>query len=260
MTKPLCKLCLENPADKANSHIISKFLLKGLFEGTNPRHAVSFNKDLKGRKVQDALKQNDIFCSSCERRIEIIETHFAKVIAAIKNYKKYPAKFPLSKLGTQQFIECVELNPILYKLFLYSIIWRTSISNLYECQPFKLESKPEEILRQFLNNNLYTTKKQLIENLDSIIDVPKYHSCIIKPKDRVRGVLSIASMSKHAHALFLVDFVIFFYTDESSIGEVLIHFSNKENRNVIIALGEIEAWTKLNELFVTKMVNSKKGG
>lgn len=40
---------------------------------------------------------------------------------------------------------------------------------------------------------------------------------------------------------------------------VLINYSNKENKNVIVALGEISDWNYINQLFVTKMVDSKKG-
>jgi len=198
----------------------------------------------------------------CEKRIEVIETLFSKIIDDIHNYEKHPNKFTLGRLGTQDFINCNDLNPVLYKLFLYSLVWRASISGLYECEPFKLDSEAEEVIRVFLHKNLAKTKLLLLQNASSTREIPKYHSCIIKPIVKAnysRGILSITSMSKTAHALFLIDFAIFFYTDETSVGNVLIHYSNKENENVIVALGRVQAWIELNQMFVTKMVNINKG-
>ena len=105
-------------------------MCKGLFESTKPRHALMFNKELKGRKVQDTFKESHILCTMCEKRIEVIETLFSKIIDDIHNYEKHPNKFTLGRLGTQDFINCNDLNPVLYKLFLYSLVWRASISGI----------------------------------------------------------------------------------------------------------------------------------
>lgn len=262
MTLPNCKLCLIRLADKRNSHIIPKFMCKGLFEDAEPRHALSINRQGKGRKIQDTPKEDFILCAICEKRIEILETHFARVIEEIHSYKDLPEKFNIAKIGTQQYIECNDIHPTLFKLFLYSLVWRASISNLFEYLPFKLSKLDEERIRHFLNSNLSITKTSLFETLKDIGDVPLYHSCIIKPKEKSassRGIFSISSMSDNAHALLLIDFALFFYTDETSIGFVLERFSNKQNEKVIVTLGETDPWLDLNQLFLSKMLNNKNG-
>lgn len=262
MTLHNCKLCLNHPADKKNSHIIPKFMCKGLFEATEPRHAVSINQQGKGRKIQDTSKENCILCKTCEKRLEILETHFARIIEEIHAYKDLPKKFTILKIGTQQYVECNDIHPTLFKLFLYSLVWRASISNLFEYLPFNLNRLDEERIRDFLNSNLSTSKTSLFKTLDNIDDIPLYHNCIIKPKEKSttsRGIFSISSMSDTAHILLLIDFAIFFYTDEISIGNVLERFSNKQNEKVIVTLGETEPWLGLNQLYLSKMLNAKNG-
>jgi hypothetical protein len=262
MTHPKCKLCQNSPADKKNSHIIPKFMCKGLFEATKPRHALSINRQGKGKKIQDTPKEDNILCKTCEKRIEILETYFARIIQEIHTYKNLPEQFTLSQLGTQQYLECNHIHPTLFKLFLYSLVWRTSISNLFEYLPFNLNKQDEEIIRVFLNSNLSVNKALLLKELDNVENIPFYHSCIIKPKEKSassRGIFSVASMSETSHILLLIDFAIFFYTDEISIGNVLERFSNKQNEKVIVTLGETEPWLGLNQLYLSKMLNEKNG-
>ncbi len=237
-------------------------MCKGLFEASEPRHALSINRHGKGKKVQDTPKEDNILCKKCEKRIEIIETYFAKTIEEIHSYKNLPEKFKISNLGSQHYLECNQLHPTLFKLFLYSLVWRASISNLFEYLPFSLNKKDEEKIRKFLDSNLSVSKASLLTALDKIEDVPLYHSCIIKPKEKSassRGIFSISSMSDTSHVLLLVDFAIFFYTDEISIGDVLERFSNKQNTKVLVTLGETEPWLGLNQLYLSKMLNEKNG-
>ncbi len=46
----ICELCKVKYADKKNSHIIPKFLGKGLFADTAPRHSISISKEGKQKK------------------------------------------------------------------------------------------------------------------------------------------------------------------------------------------------------------------
>jgi len=235
-------------------------MCKGLFESVKPRHALSINRQGRERKIQDTPKEDFILCKQCERRIEIVETYFASVIEEIHEYKDSKHKFVLKQIGLQQYIECNEIHPTLFKLFLYSLVWRASISNLFEYLPFRLNKEDEEKIRGFLNSNLDTNKTTLFKKLDHIENIPLYHSCIIKPKKKAeysRGIFSISSMSETAHVLLLIDFAIFFYTDEKSIGQVLERFSNKQNEKVIVTLGETEPWLALNQLYLSKMLNAK---
>src|SRR3989344_2220131 len=108
MTVPMCNLCKSKLADKKNSHIIPKFLCTGLFESTTPRYSVMISKNGKSRKIQDTPKENHILCTTCEKRIEILETHFARVILGIHNFTETPNDFKfVDKPKHPQYLECV---------------------------------------------------------------------------------------------------------------------------------------------------------
>lgn len=210
MNTNICKLCQTALADKTNSHVIPKFLLKDLFENVSPRHALIIEKTKDQRIIQDTPKESFILCSNCEHRVEIVETHFSNFFVHLNNYNNNPNKFSLYQLGIQQFIECNNLNPTLFKLFIYSLVWRASISKLSEFQQFYLLHDAEEKLRNFLNNNLKNTHKELFESLKHIGEIPLYHSCLIKSKQKARGIFSVCNMNETSHILLLVNQALFF--------------------------------------------------
>lgn len=258
----LCKLCLANTADKKNYHIISKFLGSGLFEGMEPRHAILLNKNGQERKIQDTPKEDNIFCETCEKRFEVLETYFARIIGEMYHYKELPEKFGLI-LDKQPYIECKDFHPLMFKLFIYSLIWRVSISNKFEFQTFKLAKEDEEVIRVILHSILRTSKKSLIETVNAKPSISSYHFCMAMPEEKSpssRGIYSACSLSPTSHVLLLVDFAIFFYTDNISIGSVLEKYSNKQNEKVIITLADETRWIGLNQIFINKMLGKKSKG
>ena len=95
----VCNLCQNRVADKPNSHILSKFLGIPLFDVSKDRHAVSVRKNGKRRKVQDTPKEDFILCTSCEKRIEIMETYFARILSRTDNYKRLTSEFEIDSIG-----------------------------------------------------------------------------------------------------------------------------------------------------------------
>lgn len=257
MTNSICNLCKLHTADKKNSHIIPRFLSKALFDYTEPRHAISIDRNYRKIKIQDTPKEDYILCVVCEKRIEILETYFARVLNEIHSYKSFPEKYIVNSLVGQQYLDCKSIHPTLYKLFIYSIVWRTSISNLTEFKSFKIPTVIEEELRVFLDDNLTVDQSTLLQSLNRIVKVPLYHSCLMKPKEKSRmsrGIFSATSLNEYSHLFLLVDFALFFYTDEDSIGEVIGRFSNKQNQNVYVVLGESDPWHELNKVYYNKMM------
>lgn len=260
MDKKTCKLCENEAADKENSHIIPKFLSKGLFENTKPRHSLELKKNGKGRNIQDTPKENNILCKSCEKRIEIIETYFARKIVDIHNYKNQKEKFVQNKIASQEFLICKNINPKAFKLFIYSIIWRASISNLNEFLKFKIEKNIENEIRHFLNKNLKKDHKELLEDLKEINSTPDYNFVVFKPiinENTSRGIFTAFNTGPNSHLLMIVDFAIYFFADENNLDFSFRYFSNKQNEFVIIALADIEKWNELNKNIVYKMLKNK---
>lgn len=253
-----CKLCKIEIADKKNSHIVSKFLGKELFISDMGNHAEQINRDGKSRKIYSIPKEDFILCSTCEKKFEIIETYFARFFDKLRNYEKFTEEFSLEKLGIQYYISCNKMSPTLFKLFLYSLIWRLSISNHSTNQNFKLPYKIEDELRMFLNLNLSIDQKILLDTIEKVSIFPSYDLCLIKPEnktDNFKGMYSAFQMSESSYLLVLVDFILFFYID-NSIGSVLKKFSNSQNKNVIIPISDDNRWFELNKLILSKMLNN----
>jgi hypothetical protein len=260
MNNKECNLCKDKIADKENSHIIPKFMCKGLFEDTKPRHSIALNQSGKFKNIQDTPKENNIFCKSCEKRLEIIETYFARKIIDIHNYINLKNNFEFNKVSNQEYLICKNINPIAFKIFIYTLIWRTSISKLNEFLKFKIEENIEEELRKFLDDNLKLTHRELVENFTEIKKTPNYDFCIFKPKVKSkisRGIFTTYNTSENSHILLIVDFAIYFFTTENNIDETFKYFSNKQNEKVIIPLAEIEKWNELNKIIVHQMLENK---
>lgn len=252
-----CNLCLINQADKLNSHIIPKFLSKRIFEHTKPRYTLAMRKTGKTFKIQDTPKEDNILCKECEKRFEIIETLFSRNFNSINNFNNLKNEFNIVPFGKNKILECLNVNPTSFKIFIYSIIWRASISKLKEFDKFKLSDEVEDKLRFFLNKNLCLSHSELLNSLDKIVDVPEYHFIVFKPEFRnesTRGILSAYQINLNQFGIFTVDFIIFIHIKDESIDSFIKSVSNKQNEKVRLLLAETDAWRKLNNNVVYRML------
>jgi hypothetical protein len=228
-------------------------MCKRLFENTKPRHALYLGKEKKHPRTQDIPKEDQILCRACECKLGKLEDYFARFFIEINNLGNAQRSYTIDQLFGQEVIFCNDLNPTIFKLFIFSLVWRCSISKLSDFGNFKLESNVEEDLRVFLNNNLKSTHKELMESLNEIENVPYYHFCITKPKSKTRGIFTAFNFALNAFTIFTVDYALFFYTNENPYVEVHKNFSNRDNETVKIAIGEDEKWINLNQSVLDKM-------
>lgn len=113
MTDHTCNLCNSKRADKLNSHIVPKFLTKSVFY-SEKRNALLINKDGNSEFVQSTVREDNLLCEDCEKRIEVVETVFSQKIRDIHNYKNLPGKFDHIVSGKKEYIVCKDINPILF--------------------------------------------------------------------------------------------------------------------------------------------------
>ncbi len=165
----LCKLCLRNEADKKNSHLISQFFRKKLY---NEVERQPLRKVIRGegfKYVQDLEKEDYIFCAECESRFNIIETYCSQNL--FNSFHKYQIdfKFKLVTNGNNEYYICDYLSPDILNLFIISLIWRTTLSKekMYE---IPIRDEYIEYMRKDLNDNLmyrhidYENHKKTIMN------------------------------------------------------------------------------------------------
>lgn len=256
MLESVCKLCKSRVADQRNSHIIPKFLTKELFQVESPRHAISLDSKGQEKKIQDTPKEDHILCSYCEKRISIVEISLTHFFRDIKRYSALPDKFSIKKIGSQEYLECNSIHPTLYKLFIYSMIWRVSISSSF--QQFSLSTEREEVLRLFLNTNLREKKFELLAILGAINEVPLWNNHFMMPKhlnNPFKGWFSAAKLSESFYLLLLANYGLYLITDESSMAKELAPFSNKQNSKVIVVLADNKAWEEMNMSYMHKILN-----
>lgn len=223
-----CLLCKINEADKKGSHIVPHFLLKRIdnLEGKKGRdYELGFvleesdTKSYFGRSVQpEKLEEvfggiseeditrnrsisvvDNIFCSSCENRLAIIEAEYAHTLANSSN--------EVYRSGCKSEIGL---------LFWMSVVWRMSIHRQYGTW---LTTGEEEICRRVLNRYLTTSI--------SSIDVDKMKSD--KDLKKVSYKLMRAPNYSDEHTTFLHFHPLFRYPYSILLDEYILLFSLKGN-------------------------------
>lgn len=249
----ICPLCKTNPADKRNSHIIPKFLGKPLFERIKPRHSLQVDRGGRTKKVQDIPKEDFLICKTCEKKIEILETYFSKKLLGLRDYSNRKTQFEITHIGTNKLLNCLDLDPFLFKLFYFSLIWRLSITKNALFKNFKLPKNIESEIGTFLNNNLFIEHKELIYNLDLIRQYPEYHLIAYKPEvsnKTFTGILTAFRMSEDHVGIFTSDMILFFYLNDKQIDKLSEYISNKGKDNVKFLLANSDQWKKIGSAVV----------
>lgn len=244
-----CKLCLINVADQKNSHIIPKFMGKRLFENIKPRHSVRIDITGKTDKLQDTPKKDNIFCKSCEKRFAILEHYFSLKLTSIHNYKNQKEKFDIHSDGKNRTLECLNIRKEAMMLFNYSLIWKISISNVYEFLKMKLPNSVEERIRLFLDANLKNSHSELLNCFNKISNLPKFNCYTFKcdvSNEFTRGIYTAYEFGKNSFGIFLVDIVIFFYIDKENVPKDFSIFKNIKTENALVSLATPDEWKILN--------------
>lgn len=251
----ICKLCILKPANKTNSHIISKFLGKRLFENLPNRHTIQYSRvSKKDIKKQDTPKEDYILCNFCEKRLEIIETYFSRRLNEIFFFENYPSKFQLNKIQEQEYLEC-NLRPDLFTLFIYTLIWRSSISNLEIFRNYKLPETTEEQMRILIDINLKFSQKDMLNHV--FISNKEFDpiTCLLKPKeynDESRGLMLAYQNSPNCFLLFVSEFLIFFYPKSEFSDMAHRNFNLNEISKILIPLANTSQWIFFKNLIIDK--------
>lgn len=141
-TKPLtvCKLC-QRQRKLRNSHIISEFLYKPLYDPEMHRfHILSTLPAITKRFEQKGVREK-LFCDDCEKLLCPYEDYVRRVL------------YGGVEIGIKDMNDLVLLINIDYKKFKLlqlSLLWRSSISSLPFFSYVKLGSRHEEKLRKMI--------------------------------------------------------------------------------------------------------------
>lgn len=253
----ICLLCEKNKSIQKNSHIIPKFFGQGLFYGTSPRHGLAIDKTGKRKKVQDILKEDYFFCPECEAGLSIFETYCILRLDRFNDIRCFN-KFKKVKRGEFEYFECKELDIRIFNLFIYSIVWRVSLSESYAFGGFKLPKEEEEKLKVILKQFIKPNQRELIDELYKLKSLPIHSHVIIRPNRKLRppsAMLSAASRDEWLHEMHLVDYIIFYITDREKLVDGFKEIDNNNLENQVkVGLTTPERWRSYNFELINKVI------
>ncbi len=252
-----CLLCKREKATKRKSHLIPKFFGKGIFVGSKPRHGIMWSKDGKTEKVQDIIKEDYLFCPNCEQSFSVLETYCSRHLERFNNVR-YANKYNRFKRGDFECFDCKELDIKIFNLFIYSIVWRVSVSSNFAFQNFKLPELDEEEIRIVLNTIIKPRQTDLLNNLINLRALPNHSHVLIRPKKKLNppsSMLSGASYDESVHQLFLVDYVMFYVTNKEKLVEVFNEIDNNRLEGLVkIGLTDPTKWENYNYDVMSKFI------
>jgi hypothetical protein len=234
-------------------------MVKGLYPLEGHQYNLVVTRDGRREKRQETPREDHLLCILCEKRIEIVETYASKRLYEIQHYQKHSN----IQIVTGGNLQCGNFPPALFKLFVYSVLWRLSITGLPEYQSFRLPPAIEEEIRLFLHSNVKDTHKELMAHALQITAIPQYHFSLIKPVEFLRPPgCTLSAMSTHngVHLICLVDYLMFFFTDSTQMHPDFSSSSNKQNEYTLIALAPVNGWLTLNTDLYNRFFNKVEEG
>lgn len=161
-----CKLCKTAEADKKNSHIIPKFLKKGLFGPKGKIRGYKIQTTTpkgKHKNVQDIPKDDFIFCTNCESRLSTLETYFANNL--FNHLHKASNSFKVKGYLKTKVKSTKAIDGNLINLLIQSILWRQHISNHESMANFSIDKKDASDIRKQLNKIVALKKEDMLDNM-----------------------------------------------------------------------------------------------
>ena len=148
----LCLLCRSNLATQPNSHIIPKFLSKDIFSDLKEAYVTQADEmDSKPQIIYDTPKEDFIICPSCEKYFSVLETYVStNPYQNLWSSEKQNEFNPIDSNHEFTLLECKATNPVIFNLFIYSIMWRIFISTNNFFKHIKVNHKTIEGLRKTL--------------------------------------------------------------------------------------------------------------
>jgi hypothetical protein len=252
----ICLLCEKRKATQKKSHIIPKFFGKGLYYDTSPKHSISFKRTGQTSKIQEIEREDFILCPECEKGFSVLETYCALRLERF-NEIRFANNFNHIKRGEFEFFECKNLDIKVFNLFIYSIVWRLSISEKYSFEQFKLNQTDEIKLKDILKKYIKFNENDLFKELADLKELPGHSHVIIRPNKKLRppnSMLSAASRTEWLHELHLVDYMVFYLTDKDKLVDGFKEINNNNLENFVkVGLTTPERWKSYNYDLINKI-------
>ena len=257
-----CLLCNRNLAIQKNSHIIPKFMTKSILGIENQKsiYLVSSSIARKSPIVsQDTAKEDFILCEGCENYFSVLETYIAKRLSNLKNVK-YSNQFPaFEDQGCVIGKVCEGINPIIFRLFLYSILWRCSISSTQLCTGFSLNTDEEEELRTTLLSFKSENQLHLLNNIEQSTATFPYLPFVLFTADsfidKSSNILFTKPNSKNPYMIFLNEYILLISFKYNEAHKKFEYLNNIDESKIKIGYFPNDYWNGLLQNFFQIVAN-----
>ena len=221
MRKPTdpCLLCLINLATKTKSHIYPKFISTNFLgpKGT-PRRGFSLSSETQSRQkppevIQDSPKEDYILCEECEAFFSVLEGIASDVFANWRTKVASGEYIQKSIIDDMDIVECNSADKRTIHLFVYSIFWRVSVSEIELFENARLEKGFEEELRLLLMAYRYSKRIDYSTSLEAAPNFRFFPNTILTAKsfkDETANLL-FAPFSSNPYCLVVDRFAFMLY-------------------------------------------------
>ena len=280
-----CKLCNQNEANQTGSHLLSAFFVKSMLgkRGEEIGHLITGSSDFDYRKNvgAESIIENYILCQGCERRLSSLEDYISREFVQKIDEERFKENFPIINKENLKFKILLQINPIAFKLIIYSILWHASLSNKLLFKSFNLPDKIMEDLRSILDRLLPSYKDYKVGKqrswLNSLYmdeqETANYPFLIIKgdtaDSENNRNSIFLHPKFNHPYHLLLNEYLILFFTTSSNVKleddffrlkeeySTIEKVITKQEENIeIIELNHIE-WDRIIKILKDALVKQK---
>ncbi len=259
-----CLLCVENKAIKTNSHIIPKFMTKSMLGAGTVKKAFAINSgkaDKAPQVSQDTVKEDFILCESCEQYFSVLETYIATRLNNRLRDIRYSSQF--SKIENEHGVVykvCEQINSIIFRLLIYSIVWRCNISSTDLCDDFSLFEEEAEHLRKALLKCKFLKQQELLDKIDLLKqDFPLFPFVFFTTEvflDSTKNVLFAHPDSKNPYYLILNEYMLIFSFEKNELQRQFGLMNNFDETPIKIGFLPVELWESLRTQFLTMVAQN----
>lgn len=223
---------------------------------------VSSTADKLGQKIQDSPKEDFVFCSECEAKFSIIERYVANAFYNRYDNPAFSSEFSKIKGSGDELDVMIakNINPIMFKLFIYSLLWRASISTHEVFANFKLKATDEDNLRLLLNSYLHHNEAETIRYCDKNAMAFEYLPfnivTTLESVDKTSNMIAPFDAGEGRILIFANEFIIIIYLDWNApdMGAPSFNFGEQQ---VCLGVISLDEWQGLLSNPVSMLVNSR---
>lgn len=256
-----CLLCDERKSIKKNSHIVPAFMTKSLLKGDKHNRAFLYSSDrthLPTKYFQDSDKEDFILCNECETFFSILETYCSARVHNRLWDIRWQSQFVLeaNDAGVTWKI-CKEVNPLVFRLFIYSIVWRCSIANTPTFQRFKILRENEDALRKCLKSCIRITQSTLLEDIQELKqNIPNLTFTLFTSEstyDKTANLIFCDPGKNNPYQLTLNEYILILSFDQNDMQEQFYDLNNFDlDQFIKIGFFPSNFWNDVKKDFVKK--------